>query len=463
MQALSIEDEEKLAYMLGLHVESIEKLKEKKQHYGVFIRLLILFRFALLNTKFINKAAEPSEFLFFAGFDNEYAALKSTIAAMPVKAVMIVCAKAVSQETLSRERKLKNTLYFSFSDLLIALLIFVVRAPRLYLSLKNKHPSVIGNYFNAFCNSYLYLPTFFRLLEKCQCKFVVQSNDHNVSNRCLRLVAESMGIKNIYLQHASVSLLFPKLQYDYAFLDGNVSMEIYRNCEKNQSEDLLTLSTRISNIVLSGQKKEVVMASKNRSKKYIGLAVNTLDDVNSLLCLLEELEILGVPILVRLHPGQTKDFERILGEYIKTSPYISISTAKSQSLANFLESAFIMIAGNSSIHLEAVIAGVPSYYVELFENIDHRDYYGYVKNKVACPFPREAVKLGAVVLGDLSLRMPDIAAVQMYSATYGTKWEGREGELVAKCLVGLNEKNLLPSLFVCPSPHDSLIVYRPSD
>lgn len=462
MHALSVEDEENLAYILGLHVESVEKLKEKRRYYGVFVRLLILFRFALLNTRFTTKATQPSRFLFFAGFDNEYDALKSTIAAMQIKDVMIICAKEVSQEPISQKSKSKHTLYFSLSDLLIAFFIFLARAPRLYLSLKNKHPSVIGNYFNAFCNSYLYLPAFFRLLEKSQCKFVVQSNDHNVSNRSLRLVAELMGIKNIYLQHASVSLLFPKLQYDYAFLDGEISMEIYRNCKEEPSQGSLRFRTRIVNIVLSGQKKEVAVRNKNVSRKYVALAVNTLDDVNWLLRILDELAILNVPILVRLHPGQSKDFVGILDRYVEKSPCVSISTARSQSLANFFESASILIAGNSSIHLEAAIAGVPSYYVELSENIDHPDYYGYVKNKIAYLFPRDAVKSGAVLLGELILRIPDIEAVQMYSATYGTKWEGREGELVANCLVGLNEGSSLPSSFVCPSPHESLIVYRPT-
>ena len=63
------------------------------------------------------------------------------------------------------------------------------------------------------------------------------SNDHSPANRALLLVAKSKGIKTVYMQHASVSNLFPVLDFDYSFLDGVNAYNIYKEIEGTKTEN----------------------------------------------------------------------------------------------------------------------------------------------------------------------------------------------------------------------------------
>ena len=63
------------------------------------------------------------------------------------------------------------------------------------------------------------------ILKKYNPKILFLSNDHSPFNRCLLHHSKSMGIKTIYMQHASVSDKFPPLEFDYSLLDGQESFE----------------------------------------------------------------------------------------------------------------------------------------------------------------------------------------------------------------------------------------------
>ena len=101
-----------------------------------------------------------------------------------------------------------------------------------------------------------------------------------------------------------------------------------------------------------------------------------------------------------------------------------------------------LIAGNSSIHLEAAIAGVMPIYYELSPP-DHSDYYGYVKHGLtqkAASVP-EVLK---IIEETQDNHTPNAGAVRYYSDTYLTEWDGKEGELVAECLKALALGEELP-------------------
>src|SRR5690606_38668060 len=103
--------------------------------------------------------------------------------------------------------------------------------------------------------------------------------------------------------------------------------------------------------------------------------------------------------------------------------------------AAFMDLLHCLIAGNSSIHLEAALLGIQPIYHEITAG-EMSDYYGFVCHGLV----KQAQTLDdlmAAVKNSGQSTGPDQNAVRYYSATYGTQWYGREGDLVAESLIQL--------------------------
>ena len=432
--ALALEDELSLAYLIGHQIDKDPALKLKKKYIGLPLRLLVLLRFVALHTRPFSRRARPCTFFFHAITHNQYESLKSAVQALTRDVVEFTVDPMIHWKSREKEA-LSCTLFFECSDLLLGSLLFWQRAPGLYLHLlKTNKQDVIDNHFNVLCLSYFYLPAYLRVLQETGCRFVVQSNDHTVGNRSLRLAAEVLHRKTVYLQHASVSQLFPALMFDYVFLDGQASLDIYNlTHEPRRAAHFRPLDGKMT-IILSGQKKALARRPNPTAQPVIGMAVNPLDDLPQMLAFLERIVALGIPIRVRTHPAQTAAYLAALQDFSKLHPGVATVRATDQPLIEFLQSLSLLIAGNTSIHLEAVLVGIPAYYILFSSDTDNFDYYGYLRHGLIQPFPTEDLVSNRVELGTLFDRAPDPAVVQYYSATYCTIWEGQEGTLVADCL-----------------------------
>ena len=234
-----------------------------------------------------------------------------------------------------------------------------------------------------FCEAYSYVPYFLDLLTKAKPKIVIVSNDHSLDCRSLRLAAEILGIKTLYFQHASVSNIFPPLEFDFALLDGSIAYKTYISCYKNnKNNSRVKKNAKKCKVLLTGQKKFIHKNLKPFRFKtlFIGLAINELDDFSHLSLLLNNLSLAKVKCSVRLHPNQDLSFVKELKKYMKNKNWIIFSDSKKQSVNNYLKNLDVLIAGNSSIHLEAALAGLPTFYYEMSDNVIKPDYYNYVKN-----------------------------------------------------------------------------------
>ena len=170
----------------------------------------------------------------------------------------------------------------------------------------------------------------------------------------------------------------------------------------------------------------------------------------------------GLGVRLRWHPGQAaNDISQYHAAF--ASKRVSLSNPKKESISNFMAKIGWLIAGNSSIHLEAAIAGVMPIYYELSPP-NHSDYYGYVKyglTQKAASVP----KVLKIIEETQDNHTPNAGAVQYYSDTYLTEWDGREGELVAECLqrmatgkdlpIGVNELKEKPSVGYCSVTADT--------
>lgn len=439
---LDQEPENWLAYLHGQQLENIPHLTRTEPRFkGLFFIFLkfIYFNVRHLSLRPSREIAGKSSFLIFAGTENQISSLDSTAGSLRGRGATVIGIASKKQISGDLRRSLYRPLGLSVSDVVKSLVLLSLRAPKLYRLVKSEYSNVSNWCLGSFLNTYSYLVFFYRILRMADPEYVIVSNDHNVPNRCLLAVAHYLNIKTVYLQHASVSNLFPALRVDYAFLDGQCALETYRACESNQPDT--KCKSPLPAVILSGQKKTLTRESKG-SLKVVGLALNALDDVSAAIYLVDQLTNAGHEVCVRWHPGQARTAAQVIQISVGSKEKVSLSDPKAEPVGIFLDKVSWLIAGNSSIHLEAALAGVLPIYFELTPP-DNLDYYGYAKHGLA-KYAESAGDILKLITVTQQCHQPDVDAVRYYSATYFSEWDGKEGELVAECLVRISKGEELP-------------------
>lgn len=434
---LDQEPEEWMAYRHGVQLDNTALFTRSRPRFpGVPLRLLVLVYFLLRHLSWYRvprgSRGDEVRFVVFAGSRNQESALEGV-----VNSLRRDSGKVLGIGRPGRIARTEDATYtatrFGTIDELKAVVLMAMRGWALYKRLRKKNRLALKWYFNRFCYVYIYLVYFQGLLNELNPEYVITSNDHSVANRCLFAIARSLGIKSVYMQHASVSYIFPALRMDYAFLDGQAALDIYRHCESNQPPG--GAAGPIPKVFLTGQKKRLIRSEKSETS-WVGVALNALDEpeaVRELICRLVEA---GEAVCVRWHPGlNPKQIERYLNA-LHGHPEVRLSDPREEPVADFLEGLRTLIAGNTSIHLEAALAGVIPIYYE-FGPPDDPDIYGYV----ACKLSRKAGSSEQLMqyLQEIGEHTLNEDAIRYYSATFQTEWEGREGELVADCILKIAE------------------------
>jgi hypothetical protein len=196
---------------------------------------------------------------------------------------------------------------------------------------------------------------------------------------------------------------------------------------------------------LSGQKKPLAYNCSEKAG-IVGIAVNRLDDIEYCLAVCQSLLDAGYSIRLRWHPRQdARDISGIEKKF-KYCPQVDLNDPNLSNLGGFFRGLGVLIAGNSSIHLEAALSGIKPAYFE-FSSHEISDYYGYVARGIA--EKAESVdELLAIVTRLLSDKNPiDSSAVKYFSHTYGTEWFGHEGQLVADSLMKLADGSPPSNIF----------------
>lgn len=439
---LSLEPETWLTYIYGQQFERLKHLQGSKPRYkGKYYRLAIWVYLLFKNARFRSKpASRECDYLFFAGTLNQKSALATTLDAFKARKIK-VCAVA-PKSIISVEDDSYEAITISFLGAVKSLILALVRKKKLSTQLEHKSKLLTANRLDIFLSSYNALVYFDTILKKLKPRFVVVSNDHNTMNRALIALARNSGIKTVYMQHASVSNLFPALNFDYAFLDGQSALETYRECEINYPCRSALQENR--KVYLTGQKKQIKaeIQSEGKKSKKIGVALNALDSIEGAECLAKLLGKSNFMVRLRWHPAFPP---KVIGELKNrlSSTQVEFSDPKLESLGTFFSKISCLIAGNSSIHLEASLAHVVPIHYEISQQHTN-DYYGYVKSGVSTDATDANRLLDILKLignGGLSINKN---ATQFYSSTFGTEWEGREGELVAESLIALDKKSAAP-------------------
>lgn len=255
---------------------------------------------------------------------------------------------------------------------------------------------------------------------------IIFTNDHTPLMRSFLVASKAMGIKTIYIQHASVSKYFPPLHFDLALLDGEVSGEIYRNIAPTSCEIRYIGIPKLDSAIQNNRIRHTI--------KKIGLAINQNDDSSIVKEIINGLKANGYIVVLRMHP---LDNRKIIEDD-------SVVNGNKMTLFEFICQSDFLIAGDSSIHLEANSLLCRSVYFKLHNNKKSYDYYKFIKNglidEVAC-MPGLINYLKSFSYTDFDFTT---SGLKYFNSSIGEKYYGYSGRLAVEVL-----NNFLAKKMIC--------------
>lgn len=258
---------------------------------------------------------------------------------------------------------------------------------------------------------------------------VIISNDHIFSTRTFIHLCNQYQIPCFYIQHASASSTFPKLDMTYALLEGEAAKEVY-----------LKLGSESSKIYLIGMSKSdnwIQQTNMNSNIVSVGYAINELDEINQVIKDVNEFysRFPSMQLFLRPHPAfytfQLREQLTNIHSFVQSHPNIILSNPENENVFKFLTKIDVLIAGLSSIHLEAALINVMC--IQYCQVDTYGDYYGYVKNHIVF----EAKNMSDVVnlIDKYKSNRPFVKThTKHYVANVGTMYEGASATLALEVI-----------------------------
>lgn len=405
---------------------------KQKKFSSFFFDTLHFFYSVLSELTLFDKHISTKSVCLFSFSENQYYSIEQIL--KELKKEKINHSSLITNSIFKKNNNYKYSIpiKFNLKIILISFILFFSRGIPLYFKLKKKSEKKYLMYFNQICKAYIFVPYFLNLLQKSKPKLIIVSNDHVVNSRSLRISAEILNIKTLYIQHASVTNLFPPLEFDYALLDGNKSFNIYKECNNNiKKKNLLKFKLKNCQIFLTGQKKQILKKNKkNLNKKIIGLAINKLDSFNLVQDLVEKIIKLNYKCILRTHPSQDLIFiNKIKNSNFYKKKMFTLSLGDREKISTYFMKIDLLISGNSSIHIEAALGGLPTFYYKLEEKVKKKDYYGFIEEGISKNVDKITHEMINKSLKDIENSTKRKQSIKKYSSTYSTIWEGYENQL----------------------------------
>ncbi len=255
---------------------------------------------------------------------------------------------------------------------------------------------------------------FFR---KNKINFVLIFTDHSYKNRALLFAAQQSDIPTIYIPHASVSEIFPPLEMDVAFLEGEDMKIKYKKASEKWNYDSRT------KIILSGNYKtnfyrNLRDCNSKTDQLAIGLAFNGLDSRDKLEQLIESLVSNSLfnnyMIIIRPHPN-------IKEHIINSQERVKISNSNAEDPVEFFNKISFLISGDSNIILEAALLKKYIFFMNL--SITFEDLYDFKKNKI-CPFINNIEELEPYLLENFQNYILNTPMLSYYDSSFNKNYDG---------------------------------------
>ena len=384
--------------------------------------LIVIFKGLLAIIYFFfnyNKSLPHFGYVFFSVTNNNYRALK------PI------------QEKMGNNAKIFTTKYPSFQKVWFYGMLYSPIIFLRYLKCSGYLKKAYSSEFISFSLTYGYLIESRKILQQAQPSFLIIANDHTYPQRAFFRMAQSLRIKTVYVQHASVEETYPPLEFDYVFLDGQESFDKYiANNKICKSTVFLTGSARFDII------KNLTMNRMERDISRLGIAVNAIDIVEKVEQFIYYLQkcTQQLQITIRPHPLQKLSIWKQMAEKYNCN----FSNPQSENPFQFISQNDFFISGESSFHLDAVLSGKISYYFN-FTNGDSVDGYGYIKNGLVKYFSDD-VLMKIITKNINNIRNDKL--IQYYVANYATPFWGKASDVIALTLKQLFYNKQYPDFWI---------------
>ncbi|MCM1030080.1 MAG: hypothetical protein NC410_01365 [Oscillibacter sp.] len=272
-------------------------------------------------------------------------------------------------------------------------------------------------------------------LKKMSPRCVLLSNDHVNCSRIVVQHCNSLGIPTLYIQHASVANYYPKLDFTYSFLDGEESYNKYTEIHKDGTSKAVILGA----CRFDYMKGKYIQHKKN-SLTTVGLAVNKIDDYEIIKNVCHTLldVVPKLRIVIRTHPSMLT-FKRF--DFGHTQ--IEYTSANDVPPIDFLNRIDLLIANDSSIHLDALMARVPSVMYSMSSS-GFSDQYSYVAQGLVHHIKNE-IELRDI-LKSQRYKSVSLEKARYFNAAYDREYEGKCSVIVADFIKQSFDSNFLASL-----------------
>nr|WP_255481103.1 hypothetical protein [Pontibacter sp. Tf4] len=294
--------------------------------------------------------------------------------------------------------------------------------PLYFQFLKRKKQSTL-RFYDILFDAVGFYEVYLQKLRKYKPAAIVFANDHNADARSMLLAAKAAGIKTIYIQHASVSPIFPPLQFDLNLLEGQDALQKYKICGPIEGK-----------VELIGMPKAdafVPFRNRNQQIQTIGIGCNLMDDLGEIGKLIRQLssDFPSIHFILRPHPRDKRDFNAL--STIGTN--ISLSDSRTIVTFDYLRQVDVQISGNSGIHLEAVLLNVWSIFYNMNPTEKLDDYYGFIAHGLV-DAPAGYEELKHLLQQHLHEKPNVYQRAKYYNETVGSTYEGKSSELALKFL-----------------------------
>ena len=397
----------KLAFH-SVHVDlrKVNSAYEGKTVWDIVVRF---FRSIFSGKVYMPKRHRQTHIFFFAT-QNQYAALENVRNRLSDKSLTYYHGNDVVMNSTY------STKYPFWMVYLISLFTFL-KYYSLILKLERKFKAINPRLGYRYLLSLYFGHYFFDifLLKIHKPRYLWMSNDHTYLNVAFLYAAKKLGVTTIYLQHASVSPLFPPLAFDYAFLDGEVAFQTYKN-----------IGIKGTNVFLSGISKMDGYIGKQSTGKIssVLICINHWDDISVFQTLINELVEMKYSVKIRKHPYMTS--------VLNNESIVEISREKV--FMDSLNDIDLLIAGDSNVHLEATLTNIPCFYLSTSKLFD---YYGFLQNGLVVWGGRDLEDCLKQVR-DYKVEEDVYLRAKPYCASVGTEFENKSTSFVLDKL-GIND------------------------
>jgi hypothetical protein len=250
---------------------------------------------------------------------------------------------------------------------------------------------------------------------------LVVSNDHTVVPRSIARAANFRHIPTVFIPHAGVMKGLPPLCFDFAFLEGLVAVQRYREFGPTQTAILLAGNCRL----------DFVLRKPLPGPGAILFCPSLGDEVSAILESVSKV-LAAIPdgtVILRPHPR-----DPMRETYLEASKKLGcvFSDAREQRAEAALIPVNAVVCGDSNIILEAKLTR--RWVAVFFASGSISDHYGYIAEGIPDAVCWHAGEVIEFLRNTYTSEPPLFDGINRFMSTSGTCWEGRSAELIAESL-----------------------------